>query len=256
MTIDIGTVQHQGTRDYQEDTVRLSQLDTGALLIVCDGMGGHEGGEVASAIAADVIQGQFIERLAGGMEADAALQAAVVAANESIANAIEDGAPEGMGTTAVAVWATEERLQWVSVGDSPLFRIQGNRVEQLNADHSMAPILDEMAELGRIEADEALADPARNALRSVLDGGEINLTDKGSLQNPFKKGALIIIASDGIETLDRALMAKAVRHKSMSATKLSVGLLQGILQCDAASQDNISIVAMKRKKRSWWRLGA
>src|SRR4029453_3092028 len=112
----------------------LVDLDLG-LLVVADGMGGHNAGEVASALAVKVIREVF--ESSGTPPSEALLSRAVDVANERIlAAAGEQPEFSGMGTTVVAVLIIEERAFYTSVGDSRVYLWRGGRLTQLTRDDS------------------------------------------------------------------------------------------------------------------------
>ena len=133
-------VTHQGRRSTNEDAW-LVDLDLG-LLVVADGMGGHNAGEVASALAVKVIREVF--ESSGTPPTQALLIRAVQLANERIlAAAAEQPAHSGMGTTVVAVLILDERAFYTSVGDSRVYLWRGGRLTQLTRDDSwLAETLD------------------------------------------------------------------------------------------------------------------
>ena len=129
-----------GRRELQEDELGFIDgptLDPGSqhpVVIVADGMGGHASGELASRLAVRA----FIEAYGTeGRPADQ-LRAALDRANQAIDDAIRDNLSlDGMGTTLVAAAVTADGLEWISVGDSPLYLCRGGRLKRLNEDHSM-----------------------------------------------------------------------------------------------------------------------
>ena len=155
-------VTHQGRRSTNEDSW-LVDLDLG-LLVVADGMGGHNAGEVASALAVQVIRDVFAG--SGDIPREALLTHAVQSANERILTAAaEQPAHSGMGTTVVAVVVVDDRAFYTSVGDSRVYLWRGGRLTQLTRDDSwLAETLDgaERAAAGhRYAPDASRADEGR-----------------------------------------------------------------------------------------------
>src|SRR5262245_36363379 len=153
-------VTHQGRRSTNEDAW-LVDLDLG-LLVVADGMGGHNAGEVASALAVKVIREVFES---GTPPSQALLVRAVQTANERIlAAAAEQPSHSGMGTTVVAVLIMDTRAFYTSVGDSRVYLWRGGHLTQLTRDDSwLAETLD-----GAVEAAQDIgAHPMRHVLTKV-----------------------------------------------------------------------------------------
>src|SRR5262245_2760216 len=133
MPLAASGVTHQGRRSTNEDAW-LVDLDLG-LLVVADGMGGHNAGEVASALAVKVIREVF--QSDGSPPSQALLIRAVQVANQRIlAEAAEQPAHSGMGTTVVAVLVIDEHAYYTSVGDSRIYLWRNGRLTQLTRDDS------------------------------------------------------------------------------------------------------------------------
>ena len=138
-TFDISGAQIDGARDYQEDAFLITHLgegEGGSLVIVADGMGGHAAGNVASNMAVQT----FNKHLTGNFPSEhlpQLLNEAILQANNSISETVrETAALKGMGCTLVAIVLEENRLRWVSVGDSHLYICRDGQLRKLNADHS------------------------------------------------------------------------------------------------------------------------
>ena len=85
-----------------------------------------------------------------------------------------------MGSTVVVAVISRDGIDWISVGDSPLWLFRDGRLRRLNADHSMAPVLASLVAAGRMTAEQAATDSNRHALRSAVMGEEIHLVDVSS----------------------------------------------------------------------------
>ena len=227
--------QHQGARPYQEDSWALKPLDDGALLaVVCDGMGGHAGGAVASRLAVDAlvkaVAGQRQTLLDGLTAANAAVGAAA-AAKAKLA---------GMGTTLVAAIVRDDEVSWISVGDSPFYLIADGQLTRLNADHSMAPQIDALVARGVLSRDEAEHHPGRHTLREAVMGDALTLIDQGTRRLPAD--ARLLLCSDGVLTL---VEADLVAHGGAGPARK---LIETVLAVRKPHQDNITVVLMEREK--------
>jgi PPM family protein phosphatase len=183
-------VTHQGRRSTNEDAW-LVDLDLG-LLVVADGMGGHNAGEVASAIAVKVIREVFGS--SGTPPSEALLSRAVDVANERIlAAAGEQPEFSGMGTTVVAVLIIEERAFYTSVGDSRVYLWRGGRLTQLTRDDSwLAETLNGASEA----AQDIGAHPMRHVLTKVVGlRPELGATVS---ECPLDAGDSLLLCSDGV----------------------------------------------------------
>ena len=149
-----GHAQHQGDREYQEDTIGFQVYEETisaipGLILVADGMGGHIGGKIASEIAVTAFLDCFAKSTA--TEINERLLEAVYCSNEEIRKRIEEEPRlEGMGCTLIAMAQEGVGWHWLSVGDSGLWHVRDTEVERLNADHSMAAVFRDLVEEGRM----------------------------------------------------------------------------------------------------------
>jgi PPM family protein phosphatase len=226
--------QHQGARSYQEDAWELKALDDGALLaVVCDGMGGHAGGAVASRLAVDAL----VKAVAGQGRT---LRDGLSAANAAVgAGAAAKAELAGMGTTLVAAIVRDDEVSWISVGDSPFYLIAGGHLTRLNADHSMALQIDAMAARGVLTREEAEHHPGRHTLREAVMGEPLTLIDQGTRRLPAD--ARLLLCSDGVQTLAEVDLAA---HGGAGPPRK---LIEAVLAARKPYQDNITVVLVERK---------
>ncbi|MFI5003093.1 MAG: PP2C family protein-serine/threonine phosphatase [Reyranellales bacterium] len=224
--------QHQGARPYQEDRWALRALADGSLLaVVADGMGGHAGGAVASQLVINA----FVKAAEAGRSLADSLQAANAAVRAGA-----DGKPDlsGMGSTLVAAIVKDDEVRWISVGDSPFYLMTAGRLERLNADHSMAPQIDALAERGVITSEEAAGHPGRHTLREAVMGEPLTLIDEGSRR--LGAAAKLLLCSDGVETLPHDRIAAA-------AAGPTARLIETVLAAAHPHQDNVTVIKLERQ---------
>ncbi len=129
-------------REINEDSVTV--LEDHGLVILADGMGGYNAGEVASQLAVDTIMAHLLPSLISGDEwlGGDSIESAVVAANDAILDAV-DSTPEykGMATTVVTALFVRDQVYYAHVGDSRIYRLRSGQLEQLTRDHSMIEAL-------------------------------------------------------------------------------------------------------------------
>lgn len=247
--IDFAGGQIAGTRDYQEDvyTAQIVENQDGQvsiLAVVADGMGGHVGGALAAKLATE----QFVSiALQSAPRIASRFTEALDAANRAIARRIaEDATKAGMGCTLLAVDYADGDLHWASVGDSVLYRVSGQHIERLNADHSLAPQIDAAAARGEITHEEAQNSSQRHVLRSALTGDRLTLADIPLRPIKVQRDDWIIIASDGIATLpDDQIISLLQAEPGLSAKSAVSTLLRAIERRAARHQDNATIVAIR-----------
>lgn len=216
------------------------------LAVVADGMGGHVAGEEASRVACDA----FVEAYSGDLDGIAdgsALETALQAADDALETAIaETPSLFGMGCTLIGVSLTAAGLRWISVGDSLVFLWRDGTLSRLNEDHSMAPLLDDLAARGLMDRHEAATSPRRHHLRSALTGSGIDLVDHHADAMALNEGDWLIVATDGIETLPTGRLEGLIRdHKTNSPAELVKALLGAVEAAREPFQDNTTIVAIQ-----------
>ncbi|WP_341860970.1 protein phosphatase 2C domain-containing protein [Gymnodinialimonas sp. 57CJ19] len=248
---DVATALWQGARPYQEDTL-LADFHGGVdrgFAILADGMGGHAAGDLASRLV--VIDAashlKFLIHDGEGLEKSlhSELSSAITTANDVLRDrAADDRRLQGMGTTFLATVIFEDRLYWASVGDSPLYLWREGALRQLNEDHSMAPVIDQMAKSGEITREEAANHPDRNALTSVLMGRSLKAMDVPETATVLDPGDVLIQASDGLQYLDNAEISQIVGEGGSSA-HIAAALIGALKDRADPMQDNTALLVLQ-----------
>ncbi|MBQ7519056.1 MAG: serine/threonine-protein phosphatase, partial [Clostridia bacterium] len=147
-------------REQNEDTVLTDEQN--GLYILADGMGGHQAGEVASALAADTL----LERLKDAEPAQGTLHAAIAAANAAVYEQQLNNADQaGMGTTLTVLWDAGDHVLLGHVGDSRAYVYMQGRLRQVSKDHSM---VGEMLRAGMLTEEQARSHPYRNVITRAV----------------------------------------------------------------------------------------
>jgi protein phosphatase len=156
------------------------------LFAVCDGMGGAEAGEVASALA--------VETLAARFAAGEGIATAARAANAAVfARAAQRREESGMGTTLTALVVDDDEGHFAHVGDSRAYRLRDGVLEQLSADHSLVGA---MVREGQLTREEAAAHPQRSILSRAL-GTEADV-EVDEFSADLRPGDVLLLCSDGL----------------------------------------------------------
>lgn len=248
----------QGARDYQEDaalfrlTPALVAAEAGqscdqesGLAVLADGMGGHAGGALASRMVCDAFADASTGTYADSAEL---LMHALESANAAVAGkVVENPLLNGMGSTVVGVHFGPDGLAWVSVGDSILYLYRRGELAILNKDHSLAPELDRLVAEGRLTEEEARHDPRRHMLRSAVTGDEIDLIDVSEHPLALQPDDYVILASDGIATLDKEEVARVVQGYAKDGAKaIADALIRAIEAVREPYQDNATVLVVRR----------
>lgn len=188
-------------RDHNEDAYRLPEdadADTlavkGHLYILADGMGGHQKGEVASAVTIETVNQEYYALVKPLVDHNPE-EAIITALTQAIQKANYDvmDVTEGGGTTIVTAVLYDDSLVAMNVGDSRAYLLRNNELSLVTRDHSL---VSRLVEMGKITESEALTHPRRNVLYQALGQGtevEIHIFSQ-KLQNDD----IIILCSDGL----------------------------------------------------------
>lgn len=236
-----------GKRDNQEDYgLIIGAISTGAILaVISDGMGGQVAGEQASSNAVNGFVESFSSNNSNNMPLK--LTVAVEKANSTLARCIANNPKlKGMGATLVAAHISKRELSWISVGDSILYLYRDKKLHRLNDDHSMMPVLIDSVRRGKITHEEALGHPQRNALRSAITGEEIAIINLREEPYKLNKNDIIVLATDGILTLNEFEISKILNTSYRLSSKLIVDrLLSAVFDKNKPRQDNTLLQVIK-----------
>ena len=193
---DVGCVRQQN-----QDAFKIEQLDKNALLcVVCDGVGGGKSGNIASALASDVLVQEMKatwRKDLDQVEVGELLRKAMKVANFTVydqANEVPDFA--GMATTMVAVVLQPDRATVLNVGDSRAYHIGENGIRQVTVDHSMVQM---MVNRGDLTAEEARNNPGKNLITRAIGAESAVMGDVFRLE--MKKEDCLLLCSDGLSNL-------------------------------------------------------
>ena len=220
------------------------------LLVVADGMGGHQAGEVASEITVSTIRNACTPAPVGDGRSDLAhphlsdLVKAVVDANSAIVRAsLEDPAKQGMGTTVTALSVivdptdseTPFALGLVNVGDSRAYVLRRGRLRQVSRDHSF---VQDLVDQGQITKEEARNHPRRNIVTRALGIEPDVRVDSAKL--PLIKGDRFLLCSDGlVDEIDDEHIEQILKQHTETQTAADA-LLQAAN--DNGGRDNITVI--------------
>ena len=209
--------------------------------MVCDGMGGHSYGAMASRVAVQA----FVERFEAedGAPITERLDEALHYANAQVGAAFEEAGAFG-GTTLLAVYVGGGVIWWISVGDSPLYLWRRGRLLRLNADHSLREVYMEYVREGCMSFADAVM--RGHALRSAITGSEMELVDASVTPYPLIPGDRIMLTTDGTDDLLYvAALPVAVKELLDNREKnLAVNVVEACQQLEMPNADNVTVVAL------------
>ena len=247
-SFDFAGAQMLGARENQQDFyafVPPDQFEGRAVLcVLADGMGGYEGGEIASECAVRAFVSVFLKDLVP--EPDK-LPEALSAANEAVGDArLVSEKVRNMGTTLCAAYICGNFLHYISVGDSLIFLYRRGKLHRINRIHTIGQDLSEKLVEGRITLEEFDAEPQKNCLTSALVGEPLLHVDywSGIFMEP---GDMILLSSDGILTIGKESLADCCRQCTPLSPAIQDvrNILDTVREAGRATQDNTSVALIK-----------
>ena len=231
------------TRQENQDSIRAESFPDGVLALVCDGMGGMQNGSAASKIAVAAAEERFCAEYVSGMEPEAVcelLRNCAAEANQKVYQAaLRSEMRARMGTTLVGVFARDDVMCTVNVGDSRAYLLPAEGgLKQLTTDHTVVQLLYEQ---GTITAEERATHVRRNELiRAIGVSGRV-LSDTQVV--PLAETDRVLLCSDGLYSMvteERiAEMMRGTAPEQLPELMIAEANEQG-------GRDNISVIVLTR----------
>lgn len=200
----------RGGREVNEDSARVFEKDGKKCLVLCDGLGGHGKGEVASALVVEAV-GQIFNS-AQKIDEDFLRSAFQLSQEALIDEQIRQDAKTDMKTTAVAMYIDGNKVQWGHVGDSRLYAFAKNKVKLRTLDHSVPQMLVFARE---IKDKQIRNHPDRNRLLRVMGIEWEKPMYELAEQTQLEKYQAFLLCSDGFwELIDEKQMCKLLKNSS------------------------------------------
>jgi protein phosphatase len=237
-------------RDSNEDAFMLAE-NTG-IAVLADGMGGHLAGEVASAMAADIITRHLNEAFSQPVQKDIgdspyeviAMRAAIQQANTAVFDAARSK-PEynGMGTTVVVAVFQSNKLYVAHVGDSRLYRYRVGQLQQVTEDHSM---VQELLKRGLITPEEARTSTNKNLVTRAL--GVDPSVEADIRIETFLKDDIYLMCSDGLnDVLTDPDIERVLQQYGKNLNEAATLLVKEVNA--RGGPDNVTVVLARTGKR-------
>lgn len=216
-----------------------------ALLVVCDGMGGANAGNVASRFAAESVMGEVAGALKEELNEEkrqALLEKALAAANETVF-ALASKQPEfrGMGTTLVCALVQKNAATLLNVGDSRAYIFDGETLHQITEDHSY---VEEMRRQGKLTAEAAKKHPQKNLITRAV--GVDSAVEGDLFEVEVKKGEILLLCTDGLTGMVEDTKISEILKKENDLIDMADVLLRAAK--GNGGRDNITIALYKNEK--------
>ncbi|MCL2766822.1 MAG: Stp1/IreP family PP2C-type Ser/Thr phosphatase [Peptococcaceae bacterium] len=222
------------TREFNEDNLLITP-EIGALA-VADGMGGHQGGRIASKLALKTFEQELTRMLRHAGEFPKVLQDAVKMANSAVyAHAYEKPELKGMGTTITACVQHDRQLFIAHVGDSRAYLLRQGNIRQMTRDHSL---VQELMQKDVINEEQARSHPQRHLLTRAL--GAEPFVEVDNYQINLLPGDQLLLCTDGLTRYLQPPELLEVLMQGMDPERSLEALLNKALKAGGA--DNITMV--------------
>lgn len=233
--IVVGVSETGLVREKNEDSYLIDEKR--GIFVVCDGMGGHKGGEVASRLAIDI----FRETAEQDQENNpiVILNTAIKKANRTICEQAKSNPYlDDMGTTVTAAMITDYSMTIANVGDSSIYIIRGKNIRKITRDHTLA---EQMLNKGLINEDQIRSNSYNHILTRAL-GIELQVTID-NFQEQLMPGDYVLLCSDGLTDMltDDEILAIILDNNEVS--QISQGLVRQAL--DRGGYDNITLILLR-----------
>lgn len=240
----VANISNIGNRNSQQDSFGISNIDNyqkGCLAIISDGIGGLSNGDKISAITTKLCLQEF--NFADENDIVQSLQKMVKKANDVVINYITDSKQLG-GATLISTWVKQNKLYFISVGDSHIYLIRKDGMFQINRENNYGHFLDKQATNGIISFTQAKNDPQRHALNSYIGKTNDLLIDYNNSPITLLPDDYLLLASDGLfKTLNEKEIIIAINNNSPSKA-LSI-IEHKIIDKNLINQDNFTAILFK-----------
>jgi len=224
------------SRSRNEDYIGQAETLNGSLFLVCDGMGGHAGGDIASKTATEVITGVFNREVA--KDIPALIYQSFLTANNALLG-ISSANPDltGMGTTVVLFLVKNSEVYYGNMGDSRLYFFNGSDFKRLSKDHSFVQLLLDKGIINELEAE---IHPRRNEITQALGINETIEPDISKSGFRVRQGDLFMLCSDGLHGMlsDKEMLA-LIKNREYTVNRKCELLVEKANV--AGGNDNISV---------------
>jgi PPM family protein phosphatase len=208
------------------------------LFIVADGMGGHQGGEVASEMAVKIVASSLRDSLKNGKDIVESIHGALQTANEAIWTRAEmDKELNGMGTTVVLALYCKDKIHIAHIGDSRAYLIQDKRIKQLTQDHS---VVNELLRAGQITKEDSYGHHLRHIVTRIL-GSKGPVEPDITLIEP-EDGHHLLLCSDGLTDLIRDEEINYIVCNGSDLQKISEDLISKVRE--RGGKDNVTVILL------------
>ncbi len=231
-----------GTREEQQDAIDLFDEENDLAAVVCDGMGGLDGGRMASTTTASELLRMLKNKAPEENIADLFIQSIDILDEKVLSFLNEEGEKLNAGTTVVSVYIERNQLNWMSVGDSRLYILRGNDMLQATRDHNYFLTMKSMnASFKPTEEDLKRGD----ALTSFIGMGGISIMDISTNPLQLYPKDCLILTTDGLTKALSDRQIQMIMQTDGSVEERADRLLEAAKIAAPDSRDNTSFILIE-----------
>ncbi|WP_321416512.1 Stp1/IreP family PP2C-type Ser/Thr phosphatase [uncultured Methanomethylovorans sp.] len=234
---------HQGSRSNNEDSFTVANIENHLLLLVADGLGGHNAGEVASELACEVIKQTVKDNIEKALFPSELLFLSIARANEYVLSyARSDSTLEGMATTAVIGLIFGKKVILANIGDSRAYIIRKDEIKQITKDHSLVQSL---LDIGAIDEKEAVSHPQKNIVMQSIGSKEGIKPDYYEFE--IAKEDILFLCTDGLTDILKDNEILDAIKECRNIQSIPEKLIESVIKKGA--KDNITVVVYGEMER-------
>ena len=248
---DLSVFTTIGDRADQQDSFDFELKNQEGLIVICDGMGGLNGGRAASAAAADTLVNAYNHDYPF-VEPVAFIQNGLYQANQNVLKLkSSDGTSLNAGSTVVCLLIQNHFLYWGSVGDSRAYLLRNGEFVQITQDHNYHAVLQQQLNTGLIDSETYRRESKKSeALISYLGIPELRLIDHNLEPLSLQKNDLIVSMSDGLYKILHDSEIKSILENFLNITDALQALekkVQRAVKNTKIKRDNMTVALIKVK---------
>lgn len=234
-----------GTREYQQDAYYVAENDYAKLAVVCDGMGGMEGGEKASQKAVEKLVEDFEKW--NGENVHAFLKEEAIKMDREVSSLYdEQGKLLDAGTTVVAVVIISNKMYWLSVGDSRIYVLRGNEMQCVTRDHNYGYKMEQKLKNGEVTEIEFLGEQKKfEALVSYIGMGQPKMIDVPKRPFELIYDDRVLLCSDGLyKCLKKDVIENLLLSRYKDVNTSVDDLISAVENSPKKNKDNTTVIIM------------
>ena len=245
--LKLGNTQHQGKRDYQEDSFGFSDISDNQeafLAVLADGMGGLSNGKAVSTMVVTRLLEEFNQHTSSFYNSENLLEFLQLLNEEVCSKFCPSGKVEA-GSTAVVTMIRNNELFWVCIGDSRIYLKRSGKLYQINEDHDLLNQLLKAVISDKISVEEAFDNIKKDSLVSCIGNINSEKYDYNLIGFPLMAGDQLLLCSDGVYNgITEEEISKYITDNPITSVQ---NIQNAVLSKNFKNQDNLTAIIIKKE---------